>query len=219
MGRESTNFGKAARWDSILRMDDTGRRHVANHCAGIEWDDMKAVATADGIDSSGGRIDFDYLNTAVVFEANARYPEEPFVGSNQLPHGWSEGSYVFPHIHWLQDQDATPNWLLAYRIYSNRSTLPDTFTLAAPLSNAFDFSLDSPGTYFMQITSFPLIDMTGIRISGWLDWRIYRDSANTSGLFSGADAYSGQARLREYDTHIQLDAHGSNMEFHKDNFE
>ena len=58
--------------------------------------------------------------------------------------------------------------------------------------------------------------MSGIdSVSAVIDFIVYRDSLNTSGLFAGADTYSDTANLKEFDFHYQVDSAGSNSEFAK----
>ena len=52
-------------------------------------------------------------------------------------------------------------------------------------------------------------------ISGILQLRVLRDNANTSGEFSGADAYTGAAHLVFVDIHREEDTKGSSSEYVK----
>jgi hypothetical protein len=57
--------------------------------------------------------------------------------------------------------------------------------------------------------------MTGKKISCFFDSKIYRDTANASTLFAGADAYTGNWLLKEYDLHYKKDSLGSAEEYIK----
>ncbi len=52
-------------------------------------------------------------------------------------------------------------------------------------------------------------------VSAIIDFKIYRDTTNASGLFAGADQQAGDAKLKEFDIHYQIDSSGSNQEFTK----
>lgn len=175
------------------------------------WDDMKTPAIGQSLDSTSGRIDFDFTELTVGFQANARYPEEPLGHVHQLSHAWMESYPIQPHIHWYQDQEDVPNWLMAYRKYNNGEAVPAVWTLAVPEAHVFTYT---SGT-ILQISRFPLIGMSGMRISCFVDVKIYRDSANASTLFAGADPATGTQHMKEFDFHIMLDDDGSHGEFTK----
>lgn len=188
------------------------------HSRIIEWDDLRFPLAGRNIDVSSGRIDFDYYNGTVSFATNARYHlSETISFTAQLPHSWIEGSELRPHIHWLQQRSAVPNWLLGYKIYkkgSSSTALEADFTnhtLAIPDHNAFTYSAD----VLEQITSFSPISMTGCGISDIVHLCLWRDVANDSGLFSGAESSPIVEHVRELDCHIQLDSKGSLAEFTK----
>jgi hypothetical protein len=63
------------------------------------------------------------------------------------------------------------------------------------------------------LTPIPIPE--GTTLSDIIQFRIYRDTANASGLFSGADAYSGYASILFFDVHYQIDSLGSTDEFTK----
>ena len=54
-----------------------------------------------------------------------------------------------------------------------------------------------------------------IGISGFFEVKVYRDSANASALFAGADPYTVAAQLKEADVHYQKDSLGSWSELNK----
>jgi len=175
------------------------------------WDDLRFPFTGNRIDVSSGRVDYDYTECTVDFQTNARYPNEPVCMIAQMPHHKLFGSSVQPHLHWIQQSAVFPNWLLAYRWYNNGSTVPGTFTLAAYTTHAFVWSAGN----LLQITKFPAIAAPGGEdVSSILDLIIYRDSANTSTLFAGADTY-GIAKAKEFDLHYQIDDRGSRQEYVK----
>lgn len=178
------------------------------------WDDQRYPATAQNLDVSGGRIDFNYSTLTIDYQANARFPNEPLGIVAQLSHARKPDSDIFPHIHWVQNQNNFPNLMIEYRWFNNGAA-PGSFTQLA-LSAA-----NSVFTYvsgdLAQITSIPLPGGfgTGKALSSFFEVKIYRDNNNNSGLFAGSDPYSGVFLLKEFDIHIEKDMDGSRQEFIK----
>lgn len=174
------------------------------------WDDLRFPASGDRLDSAATRYSYDFVELGVTFDDNARFDQELLGYIVQMPHAWAEGQNVKPHIHWIQTDANIPNWLIQYRNYNNGEAIP-AFILEPSDAIVFPFT----GSPILQISTFPEIDMTGFRISSFIDVKISRDTANGSGLFSGADPLVGGVLLKEFDIHYQLDSIGSLEEFIK----
>lgn len=172
------------------------------------WDDLRFPTTGDRLDSASTRYSFDSTELGVTFDNDSRYPNEQLSNIVQIPHAWREQSGIRPHIHWIQNQSAIPNWLMAYRVYNNNET-PGTFTEVALSSTVFTYTTGS----IVQISSFPEIDMTGMSLSCFVDIKIWRDTTNASGVFAGADPVATGVLLKEYDIHYLVDSFGSPIEF------
>ncbi|MHC4302020.1 MAG: hypothetical protein ACYS7Y_32555 [Planctomycetota bacterium] len=178
---------------------------------GNQWSDEKAPLTGQGVDTSTGRLSTDYTEGTVVFATNARYNEEPVVMNFQLNHSWVEGSVVRPHLHWLQEEDNDPNWLIRWRIVKNGSA-PGSWTNAAPqVTRTFAYVSGD----LTQITKWAEIDMTGASVSDTVQVILYRDSGNDSTLFAGGDPYTVEAHAFEFDLHVKRDTLGSIQEYIK----
>lgn len=183
----------------------------------IYWKDAKFPLTGQNFDVSSGRVDYNYYNGAAGFATNARYPEEPISMICQLNHDWDEGSEIRPHIHWKQQGATIPNFLLAYKIIDNGTagvieTDFSNHTLVQLSSHAFTYT----SGVLEQISSFPAIDMTGYALSDMIHFVLFRDTANTSTLFAGADTTGNIELVTEFDVHFQLDRFGSEQEFVKE---
>jgi hypothetical protein len=182
------------------------------------YDDLRFPLTGRNIDVVSGRLDFDYYNGTVTFAANARFDlAETISFTVQLPHAWKQGTSVHPHIHWVQQGADVPNWLVGYKIYKKGTTslaLETDFSNHIMLPHSSNVYTYSSGV-LEQITSFGLIDMTGCTISDTLHMCLWRDSANTSGEFAGADPSAIVEHIREFDIHIVKDSDGSHIEFSK----
>ena len=181
------------------------------------WLDLLGPATGSRLDLTSGRLDFNYFNGAIGYQANARYDDEPVVFRMQIQHYWKLTTAGKPHIHWKQ-QHATniPNWLFGWKLSSNgASDIIETdwsnYTLTVPSSHEFEYSAG----VLDQITDFPDIDLTNAGISDLLTCVLWRDSANASGLFDGADPSALVELVTDLDVHIQIDMPGSRQEYTK----
>ena len=178
----------------------------------VKWDDMRFPVVGRNLDTTSGRIDYNYTELGVDFADNARFAETEQISIIcQLQHDYELGTDVDPHIHWLQSSADMPNWLLQYRVYNNGET-PGAWQTVKWLDNKFTYT---SGT-ILQITDFPDIDMSSIDgVSSFIDFKLFRDTLNTSTLFDGADPLTGTALLKEFDIHYRRDASGSTMEYLK----
>ena len=178
------------------------------------WDEASQSFVGQNIFVVAGRVDYNFDELTLDFGATARYPEEPIGVVIQAMHSRKADSDTRPHIHWMQNSDANPNILIAHRMY-NTNAIPPAWTLKAltTADNLFPFG----GVGSQQITEFnlPAGHGVGLGLSFTIDVKIYRDSANTSGLFAGADAYAGAWNAKYYDIHFEKDMGGSREEFVK----
>ena len=173
------------------------------------YEDMRFPFTGQNIDTSTGRIDYDYTDLGVAFAANARYTEEVVGMICQLSHGRKPGSMLYPHIHWLQNQAAMPNFLMLYRLVANGAA-PGGWTPALLSGNKFIWSAGM----LLQISSFAAIDASSlVEVSDFMDIKFYRDTTNASGLFGGADPIGDPVTVKELDVHIITDRVGSKSEY------
>lgn len=181
---------------------------------GTCWDEISKSFVGSNIFTVAGRVDYNFTELTLDFATNARYPEEPVGIVTQLSHARKIDSDIRPHIHWMQNSDNNPNILIQYRFYNNGEA-PPVWTLKALTSadNKFAWS----GVGMQQITEFNLSagHGVGMGLSFTADVKFYRDSANTSTLFSGVDNYTGAWNAKYFDIHIERDMNGSREEFVK----
>lgn len=177
-----------------------------------QWRDAKFPLTGQRLDSSSGRIDYNYVDGTVDYQDNARYPEELVIFTDQRNHDWAQGTYIRPHIHWDQNQAGTPNILMEYIMYDNLSQIPTTWTKIVIDQHEGTWTSGKMG----QLSYSDLIDASSLaNVSAITKWKLYRDTNNTSGLFAGADTYTGNWQVTEFDIHEQVDGSGSTTEFSK----
>lgn len=177
-------------------------------------DDLRESMMAAGIDTSTGRIGYNYTEGGVFFATNARYTEETVHLNFQMNHGWIEGSDVHYHIHWLQTENAQPNWLTRYRKIPLGGA-PGSWSALGKM-NVGKYTYSSGTLHQLNEHPDPAIDMTGMGISSILQVQLWRDTANASGLFAGADPFSTAAVVMYCDCHVLRDSIGSVTEYDKD---
>jgi len=189
------------------------------HGKATVFDDLRFPLGAKNIDSNSTRYAQDLFNGGITVNANARFPNEPILCANQIPHSWKIGSIFYPHFHWIQRAiDASiPNWMLAYKIQNNGEAEVvesnyNNHTQVAWESNVFPYVSGD----LAQITRFPAIDMSAYGLSSKLNFVMFRDVGNTSGLFAGGDPSVIIERIQEFDIHIEKDSWGSSQEYIKD---
>jgi hypothetical protein len=177
------------------------------------WEDLRFPGTGAGADTSTGRLYTNYAEAMLVFASNARYDEEPWIMNVQLPHGWVEGSGFRPHLHWMQEEDNDPNWLLTVRGARKGDEIlaPGFFGFSIPdVKRVYTYANRTH-----QITSWAETILTGYTVSDMVQLILYRDTANESGLFDGSDPYSLDAKVLEFDVHILMENLGSPNEYYK----
>lgn len=175
------------------------------------WRDELQELIGKKIYDTNGRVTYDVVNATIDFASSAT--RNNYVIMNiQLNHDWDETTPLKPHIHWEQNQNKTPNWLIAYRWQVNGQPKTEDWTELATVSNAFTYT---SGT-LIQISAFPDIPVPSTaHVSSIIQIKLMRDTDNDSGLFSENDAYSGDASGLSLDIHIRVDTFGSRTEYTK----
>lgn len=179
----------------------------------IVWDDLRFPFFGRRLDRTSGHLDYDLAELGVNFDYTSRYNDLDMIGIiAQLPHNKKLGSNLRPHAHWIQNQDECPNMLMKYRIYDNGEAPPPTWIEVAYDSLVYAYVSGS----ILQIVKFPEIDMSSeVAVSSFVDIKLFRDTANTSGKFAGADPYTGDALMKEFDFHYEINQMGSRQEYIK----
>ena len=176
------------------------------------WRDELQELIGKKIYDAKGNVTYDIANATIVFESGAD-TDDYVIMNVQLNHDWDETTPIRPHLHWEQNENATPNWLLAYRWQVNGESKNTAWTNVAYKENAYTY--DS-GT-IIQISSFGDIPLpsSGAGTSSIIQLKLMRDTNNDSGKFSVTDAYSGDAAGLSLDVHIKINTLGSRTEYAK----
>jgi hypothetical protein len=185
--------------------------------AATVWDDATFPFSGNRVNIAAGRIDYDYFNGGVNFANNARFDADDCVSMLwQIKHQVQVGVNVRPHFHWLQTSANEPNWLIAWKKIKNgnayvKETDFSNHTLANKLENLYTYTSGN----LVQITKIPEIDMSDMGISDCIQFAFFRDVANDSGLFAGAESAPAVELNWEFDVHVPIDGWGSEEEFVK----
>lgn len=123
----------------------------------------------------------------------------------QLPHEYSEGTILYPHMHYSLVNTGTlytgqTKWGLEYTYAPLGGTFQSTTTIIDATSSTLNSTNDS---YKHLILQFPSITLTDLNISSMLVCRIFRYAANNG------DTYGGGIFALEFDMHYQSDTAGS----------
>jgi len=123
----------------------------------------------------------------------------------QIPHSYTEGTDIYPHLHWAPISTNTGNvlWKMEYQ-WKN---IGQAFTGATTTIQALDAGNGTLGED--QVAAFPSISGSGMQISSMLTARLYRNGSD------GTDTYTTSAALLEFDLHFEVNTMGSRQEFIK----
>lgn len=173
----------------------------------VYWDDMRIAAA--GINPPGlvSDPDRDTDTGCWLFSTSAT---EMLVTQVQLPHQWKEGSYLVPHVHWQKTTSASGDvyWQLEYK-WAPIGGVMDASWTTLTVTDTVDGTPDNDTADEHLISSFGELDGTGKEISDMLIFKLSRVGGNA------ADTYGADARLLEYDVHVQKDAPGSIQPFRR----
>ena len=173
------------------------------------WDDLRISPDVKGTGAKdpawtawlGGVYLYDFDNATAGSEKELWF-------NVQLPHGWKEGTSVYPHVHWVNKTAGTAGhvvrWGLEYTVAKIGGTFPAVTTVyGTTIVGGGDITVANEH----MITSFDPITMTGNTISTILSCRLFRNSSNA------ADTYTGTAGVLSIDWHFEIDKIGSSTEF------
>jgi hypothetical protein len=199
IGSATTNFSG---------FDYTG--HLTFNQAARPWRDE--LGELLGMKKKGTRITDDLDNGMIIFSDSCVIADDWVLINVQLNHDKDLSAGIYPHLHWKQNYSIKPNWLIQYRWQINGgSNLTDWTSISLPTA-AFLFA----GITLNQISYCPEISAPiGSTISDIVQFKLIRDTANDSGLFNGADPYTGNAAAIMFDCHFQINSLGSTDEYSK----
>ncbi len=177
---------------------------------GLRWDDLRVT-----LDKGSNSASLDYLSGSTgpqIWYFRNNGTEEAMSFTVQLPHGWKEGSTIYPHIHWIPKSTGSGNveWNFEYSWANYDPVTPQVFP-AITTSTVISTGAFTAKTHnITALTSGNTgIDGAGKKISSILICRIWRNSSDAN------DTYNADAGVLFLDFHIQIDGYGSHQEYIK----
>ena len=175
----------------------------------LRWDDMKSPATA--INPPGQVSDPDVETTSGLLLFAAAGTELVYI-FDQLPHSWAEGTSISPHVHWSKTTSAAGDvaWNLKYKKAKLGEALDAAWTDLGMVTEPVAGTPDTDTADVQLLSSWGTQSFTSdFNISDCILWELSRIGGDAS------DTYGADARLFEFDVHIQMDSQGSNALFEK----
>jgi len=176
----------------------TERGWVANGAP--VWDDLRFPA--QGINPAGPAarpsVDSAAFPGTLLFSDTV---SNLIAGVAQMPHAWSRGTEIHPHLHWSKTTGEAGGvvWEWCYSI----ADVGGTFGAYSSWLPAESKVPDSNTASKHALDVFPWLDMTGYKESTIICWQVRR---NTD---AAGDTYAAAARLFEFDFHYQSSKPGT----------
>jgi hypothetical protein len=174
------------------------------------WDDLLGDVT--GVKVQGTGVELNVTESTLDYLDSANTLDYGFFNF-QLSHRWKLGSTIEPHVHFEQTNNAVPNWLIQYRWQRQGQPKTTDWTNYKVNSTAFTYTSGTLNQISDGAGIVPPEDYN--QVSDIVEMRLIRDTANTSGLFTGADTYTGTASVTSMDVHFEIDSIGSDTEYSK----
>jgi hypothetical protein len=197
--------------------DNTGHQTMVGTAR--PWRDELTDAIA--LQQQGPGVSRNNTEGTVDFAYNASYnatfsSADAMFLNIQLNHDKDLTASIYPHIHWVQEKNYSPNFLLEYRWQKNGGTKTTAWTKLKCNTLTYTYSSGS----LNQISYAPAIAVpVGTALSDIVQFRIFRDTTNASALFTGNCPYNtggnATASVLAFDCHFMINSIGSNDEYTK----
>lgn len=177
---------------------------------GLRWDDLRVT-----LDKGSNSASLDYLSGSSgpqIWYFRNNGTEEAMSFTVQLPHGWKEGSIIYPHIHWTPRTTGSGNveWNFEYSWANYDPVTPQVFPAITTSTVISTGAFTAKSHNITALTTGNTgIDGTGKKISSILICRIWRNSSDAN------DTYNADAGVLFMDFHLQIDGYGSHQEYIK----
>lgn len=179
--------------------------------AATVWDDLRVSVDAGSSSAALGYMPGETSGGQIWYFRDAQ-GLETLTFQAQLPHGYKEGTDIFPHLHWTPRTTKAGNieWNLDYTWVNYDSTTPLAFP-ATTTSTVVETGGFTERTH--HITSLTTanagLNGSGKKVSSILICRLWRNSGNA------ADTYASDAGLLSLDFHYEIDTVGSRLQYIK----
>lgn len=179
---------------------------------GVRWDDLRVTLDAGSNAAQVGSL--TGITGPQVWFFRDNQGTEALSFTVQLPHGWKEGTTIYPHLHWIPKSTAAGNvqWNFDYTWANYDATTPEVFPAVTTSTVVATGGFTANTHMITSLTSGNTgISGTGKKISSILICRIWRnaDAGNAS------DTYAADAGALFLDFHIMLEGYGSSAQFAK----
>lgn len=183
------------------------------------WRDQ--LSDAITLQRNGTGVSLNVTDGTVEFATNAVYHAtftlaDAMYCNIQLNHDKDLTASIYPHIHFFQTENHVPNFVLEYRWQKN---LGEKTTAWTPLKCNTLADTYSGTTKNNIALSVAIAVPSGTAISDIVQFRIYRDTTNVTGLFgvgvAGNDTYTTAVGVTAFDVHFMVNSIGSNDEYSK----
>lgn len=184
------------------------------------WRDQ--LADALSLQQSGSGVSVNGADGTVEFTAAAAYNAtfslaDALFTNVQLNHDKDLTASIYPHIHWFQAKNYSPNFLLEYRWQINGGAKVTAWTQLACNTLAHTYV---SGTIHQISYSAAIAVPVGTTLSDIVQFRVYRDTGGASTTFSGQTCpynTGGNAvvGLIAFDVHFMVNSVGSTDEYTK----
>jgi len=192
---------------NYTQFDSTG--HQTMTAAAKPWRDELGDVTRTK--SQGTGVAISETESSANFTGTAKTDDYLYTNM-QLNHDKDLSAELYPHIHYWQTSAVTPNWLVQHRWQVNGGIKDTTWTDMAATTQAYTYTAG----ILNQIAVFSsIVPPAGTAISDIAQFRVLRDTANSSTLFAGADPVSNTISMTSFDIHFQINSLGSTDEYTK----
>jgi hypothetical protein len=164
------------------------------------YDDMQFPSIRARL-GANEKPDFDYDEIGLLFPQNNE--AEYVLFAEQFSHSYKNGTSIYPHVHYIQDEPEVVQFMMQYRWYNNSDAVP-SWTVIQTVGAVFPYV---SGTTMMQMVTF--LPISGAHINGvssWFEGRLYR-RVN--------DGVVGDVLVKSFDIHYEKDGVGSDEEYQK----
>ncbi len=155
------------------------------------WDDAILFFVGKNLDVTSGRVDFDREKVALKFQSSAT-EADAIVYTYQLLHKHVGTPELRPHAHLWEETTSNMGWKMKYRICENFKAVGSWSAEQDCTYGHARTATPSSGSPYINIITFPSIDISSLTISDLIDVKFYRD-----------DSISEDAWLKQADFHVQ----------------
>ena len=165
------------------------------------WDDL-LIEMKESLKGALTEPDWDATNFGLLFPQNNT--TEYIVFNVQLPHRWKEGSTIYPHVHFFQNQNVTPTFKIDYRWVNIGDAVP-SFTTGYTMSTIAGSQTWTTGMLHRIVGNSTGISGSGKTMSSMLQIKLYRND----------NVYTGDCLVVSFNIHFEIDRFGSASEYTK----